>query len=96
MITYYRASLQYLWITFYGLAQMTMKQTIFQSYVQILPLVKKIIVFRYTVLRLEQNDSRIPFNQMNYLENLKLIASNYNESNSKDLLIINWKVVMDE
>ena len=45
--------------------------------------------FTYIYLRLhiEENDSGITLDQMNYSENLKPIASNYdNESNSKDLL----------
>ena len=74
-------------MTFCGLALMTLKQAIFQSYVKILSLVKKIIVFRYLGLHLEENDSGITLDQMNYSKNLKPIASNCdNESNSKDLL----------
>ena len=57
-------------------------------------LVKKIITFRYLGLHLQENDSGITLDQMNYSENLKLFrktenysASNYdNESNSEDLL----------
>ena len=44
-------------------------------------------VFRYLGLHLEENDSGITLDQMNYSKNLKPIASNCdNESNSKDLL----------
>ena len=46
-------------MTFYGLAQMTLKQTIFQSQGKIVLLVKKIIVFQYLGLHLVENDSRI-------------------------------------
>ena len=43
--------------------------------------------FWHLGLHLEENDSGISLDQMNYSENLKPIASNYdNESNSKDLL----------
>ena len=43
--------------------------------------------FRYLGLHLEENFPRITLDQMNYSENLKPIASNYdNEINSKDLL----------
>ena len=69
-------------MTFYGLAQ-----TIFKSYIKILLLVKKIIVFWCLGLHLDKKDSVITLDPTNYSENLKLIASNYdNESNLKDLL----------
>ena len=77
---------------------MTLTLAIFQSNVKILSLVKKIIVFRYLGLHLEENYSGITLDQMNYSENLRQVASNYdNESNSKDLLQSKiGKVVMDE
>ena len=74
-------------MTFYGLAQMTLKQTIFQSYVKISSLAKIIIVFRYLGLHLEENDFRVTLDQMNYSKKLKPIDSNYNNANNlKDLL----------
>ena len=71
-------------MTFHGLAQMTLKQTTFPSYVKILSLVKKIIVFQYLGLQLGENNSSITLDQMYYSETMKPIASNYD--NSKDSL----------
>ena len=67
---------------------MTLQQTIFQSYVKILSFVKKIIVFRYLGLHLEENDSGITLNQINYSENVKQIASNYDKKCYTALLFV--------
>ena len=72
-----------MWITFYGLAEMTLKLATFQSYTKILSMVKKKqSVSLYLGLHLEEKDSGITLNQINYSENLKPVAYNYdNESN---------------
>ena len=67
-------------MTFYGLAQ-----TIFKSYIKILLLVKKIIVFWCLGLHLDEKDSVITLDQTNYSENLKPIASNM-------IMRVIWKI----
>ena len=62
---------------------MTLKLAIFQSYAKILSLVKKKqAAFWYLGLHLEEKDSGITLDQINYSENVKPVAyNNDNESN---------------